>query len=279
MTTDLVTTDRLASRLGKPGLSVIDASWYLPAMKRSARDEYRAAHIPGAIFLDIDAVSDQGSDLPHMMPALDAFAAVLAAEGVSETDQIVVYDGTGIFSAARMWWMIRMLGHRDVAVLDGGMKKWLTEGREVTSDVSSPSNSTFSVRPALALSATWQQVQARLEAGEMVLDARSAGRFDGSVAEPRPGLKSGHMPGAKNLPFGELLNADGTMKSAADLRHVFAARGWTPGVQVTTSCGSGVTAAIISLALAVLGEETTLYDGSWAEWGGLPGVEIATGSH
>ena len=260
-------------------LKIIDASWYLPGAQRNAREEYQSQHIPGAIFLDIDQVSDPTSPLPHMMPDRADFARCLAEHGISDSDQIVVYDGNGIFSAARMWWMIRMLGHARVFVLDGGLPKWLSEGRAVTADETALMRGSFSIRPALEDIADAGEVRVSLSQGELVLDARASGRFDGSVPEPRAGLKSGHMPGAKNLPFGDLLNPDGTMRAPDELRAALIARGWQPGAAVTTSCGSGVTAAIINLALAVLGERARLYDGSWAEWGGLPGAEVATGAH
>jgi thiosulfate/3-mercaptopyruvate sulfurtransferase len=275
----LVSTAWLADHLGQADLSVIDASWYLPDMGRNARAEHAAGHIAGAVFFDIDEISDQTSPVPHMMPDRAALAARLAAHGIGSTHQIVVYDGLGLFSAPRMWWMIRQLGHARVAVLDGGLAKWTAEGRPLTAEAPPVRPADFELKPALGGVAAKGQVQAALKAGELVLDARAPARFEGSVPEPRPGLRSGHMPGAKNLFFKDLLNADGTMKPPALLREALAARGWTPGAQVTASCGSGVTAAVIVLALAVLGEDAELYDGSWAEWGQPGDTEVVTGPH
>ena len=273
----LVSTAWLADHLSQPDLSVIDASWYLPDMGRNAPEEYRAAHIPGAVFFDIDEISDQSSPLPHMMPDRNALAARLGANGIASTHQIVVYDGLGHFSAPRMWWMIRQLGHARVAVLDGGLAKWTAEGRPLTAETSPVRPAAFTLKPALGQLVVKGDVEAALKAGELVLDARAPGRFEGTVPEPRPGLRSGHMPGAQNLFFKDLLKPDGTMKPPAALREALSARGWIPGAKVTASCGSGVTAAVIVLALAVLGEEAALYDGSWAEWG-MPGdTAVVTG--
>jgi thiosulfate/3-mercaptopyruvate sulfurtransferase len=275
----LVTTAWLADHLGRADLSVIDASWYLPDMGRNALAEFKAAHIPGAVFFDIDEISDQTSPLPHMMPDGAAFAARLAAHGIGSTHQIVVYDGLGLFSAPRLWWMIRQLGHASVAVLDGGLAQWTAEGRPLTAMALPVRPADFALRPALGRLASKEHVQAALDARELVLDARAPGRFEGSVPEPRPGLRSGHMPGAKNLFFKDLLNPDGTMKPPAALRDALAARGWVPEARVTASCGSGVTAAIIVLALAVLGEDAALYDGSWAEWGQPGDTKVVAGPH
>jgi thiosulfate/3-mercaptopyruvate sulfurtransferase len=273
----LVSTAWLADHLGQPGLSIVDASWYLPDMGRNARAEYAAGHIAGAVFFDIDEISDQTSPLPHMMPDRAALAARLQAHGIGSGHQIVVYDGLGHFSAPRMWWMIRQLGQRRVAVLDGGLAKWTSEGRALSTKVAPIRPAAFDLAAPVGRVVAKGEVRGALTSGELVLDARAPGRFEGTVAEPRPGLRSGHMPGAQNLFFKDLLNPDGTMKPPAALRDALAARGWTPSAKVTASCGSGVTAAVIVLALAVLGEEAALYDGSWAEWGQPGDTDVLTG--
>ena len=275
MTDPLISTAELAARLGEPRLRLIDASWHLDG--RDGRPDFEAARLPGAVFFDLEASSDQGSDLPHMLPTPDFFAARMGGLGLAVDDSIVVYDTVGIRSSARVWWMLRALGARDVRVLDGGLPKWLAEGRAVeTGPATRPLGATFtpSARPDLV--ADLATVRATLQAGDQVLDARAADRFAGRAAEPRAGLRSGHMPGALNLPFPGVLNPDGTMKKGDALAEVFEAAGVDLGRPVVTTCGSGVTAAILSLGLAVLDRPSRLYDGSWAEWGGRADTEVVS---
>ena len=268
----IVATEWLAARLHAPDLVVLDGSWHLPAEQRDAKAEYAALHIPGALYLDIDEVSDTTSPLPHMMPTPQQFAAAMMRLGIGNATNVVVYDASkpGLMSAARGWWMLRAMGHDKVAVLDGGLKKWRAEGRPTTAEKSQArTGQTFTARPVAALMRDLAGMKALVASqGGQIADARSAGRFKGAEPEPRPGLRSGHMPGARNVPFGTLLQADGTLKPVAELRAAFAAAGIDVERPVVTSCGSGVTAAVLSVALAVIGKpETGLYDGSWSEWG------------
>lgn len=275
----LVSTDWLARHLRDPDLRVLDASWYLPAQNRDARAEYAAAHIPGARFFDIDEISDQRSSLPHMAPPPEKFISRLRAMGVGDGHQVVVYDGAGIFSAARVWWTFRLMGKTDVAVLDGGFPKWQAEGREIEDmpPVVRDRHITVSRQNHLVKDVTQVAHAAKLGEAE-ILDARSAPRFRGEAPEPRAGLRSGHIPGSKNIPFGDVLNPDGTMKPPAALREVFKAAGVDLGKPAITTCGSGVTAAVLSLALERIGHRNhSLYDGSWAEWGMYDDLRVATG--
>ena len=275
----LVSTGWLAQHLKDPDLRVLDASWYLPDMKRDARAEYEAAHIPGARFFDIDDVSDARSDLPHMAPPVEKFMSRMRALGVGDGHQVVVYDGMGLFSAARIWWLFKLMGQDEVAVLDGGFAKWQAEGRPVEDMPPIIRDRHMTVRRQAHLVRDVTQVAAASKLRDHeILDARSPGRFRGDEAEPRAGLRAGHIPGSKNVHYRSLLNDDGTMKDANGLRAAFSAAGVDLTKPAITTCGSGVTAAIISLALERIGKtDHSLYDGSWTEWGAFPTLPVATG--
>lgn len=275
----LVSTDWLGAHLKDPDLRLLDATWFLPTDGRDAKAGYDAAHIPGARFFDIDEISDHRSSLPHMVPPVEKFMSRLRAMGVGDGHQVVVYDQHGLFSAARVWWLFRLMGQENIAVLDGGLPKWMAEERPIEDLPPVIRDRHMTVRRQNQMVKDVTQVSAASKLGDYeILDARAAGRFRGEAPEPREGLRSGHIPGSKSVPYSELLNADNTMKSPDDLRAVFTAAKVEMSKPVITSCGSGITAAIINLALERVGKtDHALYDGSWAEWGAYPTVPVATG--
>jgi len=274
----LVSTAWLAERLGDPGVRIVDATLPLVGQPGHGRDSYLAGHIPGAVFFDINAIADLDTDLPHMLPTPQAFADAAGALGLGRDATIVVYDAHGIYSAPRVWWTLRVMGYPSVFVLDGGLKAWRAEGRMIELEVRTPSPVAVAPEPDPALVKSLAEVTGVLTDGSaQVIDARSAGRFRGEAPEPRASLRSGHMPGALNLPFDQVVNADGTLKSVDELKAVFAhvdlAR------PIVTTCGSGVTASVLALALARLGRfDAAVYDGSWTEWGGRADTAIVTGA-
>ena len=268
VTGPLVSTDWLATHLGQPDVKCIDSSWRMPG-EPPAISSYEEKHIPGAIFFDLDANSDRSSSLPHMQPSADEFEKIIGALGISEKNTVVVYDDQGLFSAARVWWCFKQMGHKQAAVLDGGLPKWIAEGRPTDSKPVKLQSCEYRAHPNPEMIATAGDVRATFSDDKaLVFDARPSPRFSGEAPEPRAGLRSGAMPGAVNIPFGSLLNEDKTMRSLSELQNLFKEAGLKANKQAITTCGSGVTAAIISLALAVIGhDQGRLYDGSWVEWG------------
>jgi thiosulfate/3-mercaptopyruvate sulfurtransferase len=270
--------DWLQERLGKPGIKIVDGAWYLPSQGRDARAEYDAAHIPGAVFFDQDKVVDPGSSLPHTLPAPEDFARIVGAMGIAETDTIVVHDGPGLFSAPRCRWMFRIMGAGKVYVLEGGLDGWKREGRPLTAEPTRIAPNVFNASFDASRVVTLAEMRKIVDTGSsQIADARSAGRFEGIDPEPRPGLRGGHMPGAKSLPFAELTR-DGKLRPGGELKQAMEGTGLDLSKPIVTSCGSGVSAAIISLALETLGhKDNRLYDGAWAEWGSLPDTPVVKG--
>jgi len=275
----LVSTAWLAAHLKDPDIRIIDGSWFLPGADRDAKAEFGKCHIPGARFFDIDEISDHRSELPHMAPPVEKFISRMRAMGIGDGHQVVVYDALGLFSAARVWWLFRLMGKSDVAVLDGGLPKWMAEKRPVDDLPPTIRDRHMTVQ----LHGGWvkdvTQVAAHSKLGDVtIIDARARARFAGEAPEPRAGLRSGHIPNARNVYFGDLLASDQTLKSPNQLRAVFESAGVDMKKPVVTSCGSGVTAAVLNLALERIGHrQHALYDGSWAEWGMYGDLQVATG--
>jgi len=266
----LVSTEWLAAHLKDPLVRVLDGTWHMPQLQRDPRREFEEAHIPGAVFFDIDGIADRASSLPHMLPGAAQFARQVGGLGISNADLVVVYDARGVVSAARVWWTFRAFGHDRVAVLDGGLRKWRAEGRPVESGAAAPAPRRFTARRRLALVRDIEQMRRNVRSRrEQTLDARSRGRFAGTEPEPRAGLRGGHIPGSLNLPYDMLYRPDATLLPPDGLRQAFAAAGVDFAKPVATTCGSGITASVLALGLHLIGhKKVAVYDGSWTEWAG-----------
>lgn len=282
MNDPLVTPAWLNQHLGSPDIRVIDATWFMPNDPRDAKALYAERRIPGAVFFDIDEIADTSSDLPHMLPSAEKFASRMRKHGVGDGARIVVYDNHGLMTAARVWWTFRVFGHEDVSVLDGGFPAWERAGLDIETGPPSPRMERhFTARVRHDLVRNLADVQRAIDGGNKtpILDARAAPRFRGEAAEPRAGLRSGHMPGALNVPFQSLLHEDGAMRNADELRQIFETAGMKSNAAPICSCGSGITAAVIALALARTGRwDAAVYDGSWTEWGGHKDTAVVTGA-
>jgi thiosulfate/3-mercaptopyruvate sulfurtransferase len=272
----VVSTGWLAERLGDPGLRILDATWYLPHLRRDAQAEFREAHIPGAVYFDIDAIADRQQGLPHMLPVAATFAEAVGALGVGDGDRVVVYGGKHLIASARVWWTFRTFGHDRIAVLDGGFPRWREEGRPVEAGAPSPARRHFTARFRPDLVTALDGVRRNLETRAVqVVDARSAGRFAGTEPEPRAGVRSGRIPGSLNLPYDGLFRPDGSLLPAGDLRRRFEDARVDFAQPIVTTCGSGVSACVLALGLHLAGRpDVPVYDGSWTEWGGREDVPV-----